>query len=67
MHRFSSPKNGIIQGGLEVLQYGFEGATENVQAGLDADEDVRTRSVFSHEEWMVKALAIMKAKAAELF
>jgi hypothetical protein len=46
----------------EVWQYGFEDVEDSVQAGLDADEDVRAGPTAPHDEVMVRALAILEAK-----
>lgn len=45
----------------EVWQYGFEDVEESVQAGLDADEDVKVGRTVPHEEVMAKALSILEA------
>ncbi|MYN38301.1 hypothetical protein GTP55_02840 [Duganella sp. FT109W] len=45
----------------EVWQYGFEDVEESVQAGLDADEDIKAGRTVAHEEVMAKALLILEA------
>ena len=45
----------------EVWQYGFEDVEESVQAGLDADQDIKAGKTVAHEEVMAKALLILEA------
>ncbi len=46
----------------EVWQYGFEDVEDSIQAGLDADEDVRAGRTVPHDEVMAKVLAVLEAK-----
>ncbi|MYN29647.1 hypothetical protein [Duganella levis] len=46
----------------EVWQYGFDDVEDSIQAGLDADEDVRAGRTVPHDEVMAKALAVLEAR-----
>jgi len=46
----------------EVWQYGFDDVEDSIQAGLDADEDVRAGCTVPHDEVMAKALAVLEAR-----